>query len=311
MSGPGAAYNSFSKMNIVVPLIQPIPGLDKHTHEATVRLAGVKTASYLGKASQDLEPDEKEVFTYEGIVEASRLYPNLPRVAYVYMIQCQGLMHDTYVYGLNVKGILSTLISPTEVLDGAIISGNCAAPCHKNATIHHQNNPIILDLLRRHGKELCFAGVILTNESTMLADKKRGAFYSTKLARIIGAEGAVISEEGGGNPETDLMLNCKNLENAGIRTVLVTDEYAGRDGRSQGLADVTKEADAVITNGNGNQLVTLPPMERVIGSIESVAIITGGSSGSLHPDGSITVEIAGIMGSCCEMGYERLTTRLK
>ena len=37
-------------------------------------------------------------------------------------------MHDTYVYGLNVKGILSTMIGPLEVLDGAIISGNCAAP---------------------------------------------------------------------------------------------------------------------------------------------------------------------------------------
>ena len=37
-------------------------------------------------------------------------------VIYAYMIQSQGLMHDTYVYGLNVKGILSTLISPLEVL---------------------------------------------------------------------------------------------------------------------------------------------------------------------------------------------------
>jgi glycine reductase len=168
-----------------------------------------------------------------------------------------------------------------------------------------------MDLLRRHGKELCFAGVILTNESTMLADKRRGAFYSTKLARILGAQGAIISEEGGGNPETDLMLNCKHLEQAGIKTVLVTDEYAGRDGRSQGLADVTPEADAVITNGNGNQLVTLPAMDRVIGSLESVKIITGGSSGSINADGSITVEIAGIMGSCCELGFENLTTRLK
>lgn len=311
MSGPGADYNSFSKMNIVVPLITPIPGLDKHTHEATVRLAGLKAAAYLGKASKDLEPDEKEIFTYNPIIEAAQLYPDLPRVAYVYMIQCQGLMHDTYVYGLNVKGILSTLISPTEVLDGAVVSGNCAAPCHKNATIHHQNNPVIMDLLRRHGKELCFIGVILTNESTMLADKKRGAFYTQNLAKIIGAQGAIITEEGGGNPETDLMLNCKNLEQAGIKTVLITDEYAGRDGRSQGLADVTPEADAVITNGNGNQLVTLPPMEKIIGSLESVEIITGGFSGSLHPDGSITVEIASIMGSCCELGYERLTTRLK
>jgi glycine reductase complex component B subunit alpha and beta len=311
MTGPGADYNSFSKMNLIVPLITPISNLDKHSHETAVRIAGLKTAEYLARASKGLEPDNVEVFNYETIQDSATKYPDLPKVAYVYMIQCQGLMHDTYVYGLNVKGILSTLISPTEVLDGAIVSGNCAAPCHKNATIHHQNNAVILELLRRHGKDLCFTGVILTNESAMLSDKKRGAFYASNLARMIGAQGAIITEEGGGNPETDLMLNCKHLEIKGIKTVLVTDEYAGRDGRSQGLADVTPEADAVITNGNGNQFVTLPAMERVIGSIESVKIITGGSNGGLHADGSISVEIAAIMGSCCEIGNERLTTKLK
>lgn len=311
MSGPGAEYNSFSKMNIVAPLITPIPGLDKHTHEATVRLAGLKAAAYLAEATKDLLPDEVEKLEYDPITEAALKYPDLPKVGYVYMIQCQGLMHDTYVYGLNVKGILSTLISPLEVLDGAIVSGNCAAPCHKNATIHHQNNPVIVDLLRRHGKELCFVGVILSHESTMLDYKKRAAYYSNNLAKIIGAEGAIVTEEGGGNPETDLMLNCKNLEHSGIKTVLITDEYAGRDGRSQGLADVTPEADAVITNGNGNELITLPPMDKTIGSLESVEIITGGFSGSLNPDGSITVEIASIMGSLCELGFERLTTKLR
>lgn len=311
MSGPGAKYNSFSKMNNVVLLITPKEGLDKHTHEATVRVAGLKASEYLGKASKDLTPDEEETFVYNPIMEAASLYPNLPKVAYVYMIQSQGLMHDNYIYGLNAKGILSTLISPTEVIDGAIVSGNCAAPCHKNATIHHLNNPVILELLRRHGNDLCFVGVIITNESTMLADKKRGAYYTEKLAKIIGAEGAIITEEGGGNPETDLMLNCKNLENAGIGTVLITDEYAGRDGRSQGLADVTSEADAVVTNGNGNELINLPAMDKVLGSLESVETITGGFSGSLHEDGSITVELASIMGSLCELGYERLTTKLK
>ena len=61
------------------------------------------------------------------------------------------------------------------------------------------------------------------------------------------------------------MLNCKFHERKGIKTVLVTDEYCGRDGSSQGLADVTPEADAVVTNGNGNQFVTLPKMDKVIG----------------------------------------------
>ena len=302
---------SFSKMNILVPLIYPVEGLDKHTHEATVRIAGLKTAAYMAKTTLGLEPDEKEVFEHESILEMGQKYPHLPKVVYVDMVQCQGLMHDTYVYGLNVKGIPSTMIGPLEVLDGAIISGNCAAPGHKNATIHHENNPIILDLLRRHGKELCFVGVLLSNESAMLKEKKRAAYYTSSLSQLLGVDGVIVSEEGGGNPETDLMFNCRLHENKGIKTVLVTDEYCGRDGASQGLADVTPEADAVVTNGNGNQFVVLPKMERVIGDIETVRIITGGNVDSIGEDGTVSVEIAAIMGSCCEMGYEHMTTRLR
>lgn len=311
MSGPAAKYNSFSKMVNIVPLITPTDDLGKHLHEETVRIAGLKAAYYLAKASKNNIPDEVEVFNYDSMNKGSKLYPELPRVAYIHMIQSQGLMHDNYIYGLDAKGILPTLISPTEVIDGIIVSGNCAAPCHKNTTLHHINNPVILDLMRRHGKELNFVGVIITNEHAMLAYKKRSASFTNKLAKLIDAEGVIITEEGGGNPETDLMLNCKLAEESGIKTVLITDEYAGRDGRSQGLADVTPEADAVITCGNGNELITLPAMDRVIGSLESVETITGGFSGSMHEDGSITVELASIMGSLCELGYEYLSTKLK
>ena len=311
MSGPGAEFNSFSKMNILVPLIQPIEGLDKHTHEATVRIAGLKTAAYMAKQTLELEPEQTQSFEHETILEMGVKYPDLPKVIYVDMVQCQGLMHDTYVYGLNVKGILSTLISPLEVFDGAIVSGNCAAPGHKNATIHHENNPIILDLLKHHGKDICFVGVLLSNESAMLKEKMRAAYYTSNLSRIIGVDGIIASEEGGGNPETDLMLNCKFHEQKGIKTVLVTDEYCGRDGASQGLADVTPEADAVVTNGNGNQFVVLPKMDKIIGDIEAARVITGGNANSIGDDGTLSVEIAAIMGSCCEMGYEHMTTRLR
>ena len=311
MSGPGTKYNSFSRMCILALLITPVDNIGKHAHEETVRVAGLKTAAYLGEMTKDLVPEETETFKTDPISNLSKLYPGLPRVVYTYMIQCQGLMHDTYVYGLNVKGILPTMIEPTEVLDGAIVSGNCASPGHKNTSLHHMQNPVILNLLRRHGKDLCFAGVIITIESALLADKKRSAFYASNLARLIGAEGAIITEEGGGNPETDLMLNCKYFEANGIKTVLITDEYAGRDGASQGLADVTPEADAVITNGNGNEYITLPKMDKIIGKLENVKIITGGNASSIGEDGSVSVEIAAIMGSLCELGYEKMTTRLR
>ncbi|OQB43772.1 MAG: Glycine reductase complex component B subunits alpha and beta [Synergistetes bacterium ADurb.Bin155] len=49
-------------------------------------------------------------------------------------------------------------------------------------------------------------------------------------------------------------------------------------------------------------------MDTVIGWPESIDRITGGHAGSLSPDGSVDMEIAGIMGSTNELGLENLTT---
>ena len=67
----------------------------------------------------------------------------------------------------------------------------------------------------------------------------------------------------------------------------------------------------IVTNGNGNQFVTLPKMDKVIGNQENVRIITGGNSESINADGTVSVGIAAIMGSCCEMGYEHMMTKLR
>ncbi len=60
--------------------------------------------------------------------------------------------HDTYVYGVDAKRTLSTIMNPTEVMDGAIVSGNCVSACDKNPTYVHENNPVVHDLFEEHGK---------------------------------------------------------------------------------------------------------------------------------------------------------------
>ena len=47
-------------------------------------------------------------------------------------------------------------------------------------------------------------------------------------------------------------MNCKKIEGKGVKTVIITDEYAGRDGASQSLADADVAANAVVTGGNAN-----------------------------------------------------------
>ncbi|HOL18273.1 MAG TPA: glycine/sarcosine/betaine reductase component B subunit [Bacillota bacterium] len=306
MGGPGAAYSPFSQTLNVVVKITPVEGLPQHKHEQAVRLAGLKAAAYLGNAGRELEPDQLEVYELGSYLENAAAFPGLPKVVYLYMLQSQGLLHDTYVYGVDAKKILPSLISPTEIMDGAIVSGNCVSACDKNTTYHHQNNPVIAQLFQRHGRDLCFLGVVITNENVTLADKERSSSYAAKLVKMIGAEGAIITEEGFGNPDTDLMMNCRKLEELGVKTVLITDEYAGRDGASQSLADAVPQANAVVSAGNANEMITLPPCGKVIGDLEAAEVIAGGFAGALAPDGSLRVEIQAITGSTCELGFSKL-----
>jgi sarcosine reductase len=309
MSGPGADYTPFSKLNNLVVVCQPVDGLKQHAHEKAVRLAGLKAAAYLGKLAKGVEPDEVEVFETPSLKEGILKYPDLPRVAYVQMLQTQGLLHDTYVYGVDMKQSLTTMLYPTELMDGAVVSGNCVSACDKNTTYHHLNNPVVQDLFAKHGTELNFVGVIITNENVYLADKERSSDWSAKLAEFLGVDGVIISQEGFGNPDTDLIMNCKKIEAKGIKTVIITDEYAGRDGASQSLADADPSADAVVTGGNANMLISLPPMEKVIGHPEVANVIAGGFDGSLQPDGSIVAELQVITGATNELGFNKLSAR--
>lgn len=311
MTGPGAKYSPFSNLANLVIVCEPTDNYleHKHEYEHAVRLLGLRAAKYIGEIGRDVEPDE--IITYEtlGIIEGKEKYPDLPRVAYLHMLQSQGLLHDTYVYGVDAKKILPTIINPTELMDGAILSGNCVSACDKNTTYHHQNNPIVEDLFKEHGKTLNYVCNIITNENVYLDDKRRSSDMSSKIAKMLDLDGVIVSEEGFGNPDTDLIMNATKLEQKGIDTVLVTDEYAGSDGKSQSLADANPLANAVVSGGNANEIVVLPKLDKVIGEITYIDKIAGGHVGSLREDGSIEVEIQVITGATNEIGYNLLSAR--
>lgn len=310
MWGEGAKWTPFSKTYNLVVDITPVEGLQPHIHEETVRLAGLKAAEYVGEAGRDVEPDEVLVYEMGSHAEESKKYPDLPKVVYVEMLISQGLLHDGYVYGVNTQQILPTLLHPNEEIDGAVISGNCVAACDKITTYQHQNNSVILDLYEQHGKTINFLGVILTPELTTLDGKFRTCDYTAKLCKMLGADGVIVSEEGYGNPDSDLLMICKRLENAGIKTVLITDECSGWDGMSQPLADTTKEAVAVVSTGNVSHVVTLEPADKVIGDDKAIATLAGGWEGCLEEDGSMKCELNAVIGSTSEIGYHYCTAKL-
>ena len=310
MAGPGAEYTPFSKtLNLVVRAeVDEHCKSNQYQHEAVLRKIGQAVGRWVGELARNVKPDEVQTYETLPLPQQLQAHPGLPKVGYVYMLQSQGLLHDTYYYGVDVKTIVPTLMYPTEAMDGAITSGNCVSACDKNPTYVHQNSPVIEELYKRHGKDINFVGVIITNENVTLADKERSSNMVAKLAVQLGLDAAIVSEEGFGNPDADLMMNCRKLEAVGIKTVLLTDEYAGWMGESQSLADAHPAADAVVTNGNANEIIQLPAM-KVIGHAHYADIIAGGFDGSLHADGSISVEIQAITGATNELGFHNLTTR--
>ena len=143
-----------------------------------------------------------------------------------------------------------------------------------------------------------------------------GAEYAAPVAgsnvqpvQMLDLDGVIVSQEGFGNPDTDLIMNCKKIEAEGVKTVIITDEYAGRDGRSQSLADADAAADAVVTGGNANQVVILPKLDKVIGTLDYVTKIAGASEETLREDGSLEVELQVITGATNETGFNKLSAR--
>ncbi|ERK65464.1 glycine reductase, subunit ABC [Leptotrichia sp. oral taxon 215 str. W9775] len=309
MTGPGAEYTPFSKLNNLVIIAEPAEGIKQHEHEKAVRYIGFKAAKYLGELARNLQPEETKVYETKPLLEQIAQYPDLPKVGYVYMLQTQGLLHDTYVYGVDAKQIVPTILYPTEIMDGAIVSGNCVSACDKNPTYVHLNNGVIEELYEKHGKEINFLGVIITNENVYLADKERSSNWTAKFTKYLGLDAAIVSQEGFGNPDTDLIMNCKKIETEGVKTVIVTDEYAGQNGASQSLADADPKANAVVTGGNANQLIVLPKLDKIIGHIDVVNVIAGGHHDSLKEDGTIEVEIQAITGATNETGFGYLTAK--
>ena len=309
MWGEGAKWTPFSKTFNLTVDITPVPGLTPHIHEETVRIAGLRAAEIIGEAGRDVEADEVVCWEMGGLFEEAAKYPKLPKVMYVEMMITQGLLHDTFIYGVNAQTILPTLLHPNEELDGAVISGNCVAACDKITTYQHLNNGVIVDLYEQHGKTINFLGCAMAPEHTTLNGKLRVSDFILNMAKMYGADAVVVSEEGYGNPDTDLLMICKKLENAGIQTVLITDECAGRDGMSQPLADTAQEAVAVISCGNVSHVVNLPPAEKVIGDPKSIAVLAGGWEGALGEDGSLSCELNAVIGSTSEIGCFNVTCK--
>ena len=110
---------------------------------------------------------------------------------------------------------------------------------------------------------------------------------AAKVAGELGADGAIVTTDAGGNSHTDTMLTVRACEQAGIRTVALVAEMGG-------LTDHVPEADAIVSVGNAEELVPEWRPERVLGGD---VLLDGRPARDAGP-----VPVRNYLGATCQMG---------
>ena len=276
MSGEGQKYTLFGQLNNLVLVADTNEEFEKREQQKkndALRRAGHRLAEYVAGCVKELVPEETEVFELGGMIKRDAETEKLPSVVYVMQPQSQmeEMGYNDLVYGWDMNHVVPTVMHPNEILDGAMVSGSFMPVSSKWSTYDFQNCPNIKTLYREHGKTINFLGVIMSNLNVALEQKERSAQFVAQIANSLGADGAVVAEEGYGNPDADFVACIVALENAGVKTVGVTNECTGRDGQSQPLVTLDEKCDAIVSCGNVSELIELPPMETVLGELQALA----------------------------------------
>ena len=303
MSGEGAKHTLFSELInicIVANTDEEFERYEQQKKNTAIRMASHRFAEYLGTTVKKLEPEVIETFELGPITKRANDVDKLPSVVLVMQPQSQmeELGYNDLVYGWDMNKYVPTFMHPNEVLDGAIISGSFMPASSKWSTYDFQNFPTIRELYKEHGKSINFLGVIMSNLNVSLEQKRRSAMFVAQIAKSLGADGAIVTEEGYGNPDADYILCLAALEDVGVKTVGISNECTGRDGASQPLVTLDKKANALVSTGNVSELIELPPVDLVNGELESLGRdgLSGGWAfdevlgGSVRENGSIIME---------------------
>ncbi|HLH22104.1 MAG TPA: glycine/sarcosine/betaine reductase component B subunit [Chloroflexota bacterium] len=265
LGGAGARWSEYANLHHVVLSAAAPPGISAAEHQRGLLEAGLKAAVALARTTIEREAAAVEVFDLPPLLAPAPT--DLPRIGYVYQIRSQQrptLDDEPILYGSNVRHLLPTLLHPNEVLDGALTTGY---HLFQTETYAIQNHPVITALARRHGTELWVSGVIAIITTPAPEDRARNVAMAVGLAAdVLGLDGVLLTKTAGGMPETDLMLVAEGCEQAGVKTALIVWERL-TNGRSESpLTVFSPLADAIVSTGDRDAWITLPPVARVIGS---------------------------------------------
>jgi glycine reductase len=292
MSGPWAELMPQSRLINVCLVVEPDPAIDVHSKNEVVHRATLAVSDHLARAVRDLAAPDVETFELTPA-------PALPGVVYIQCVHSpQAMSHSEHTFCTGTYGMTRLtppwLLHPNEILDGAL-SGPYRTMFATSWTV--MNNPLLLELYRRHGRTVNFLGVIaFRTEWTTQHEKDLMAEQAAKLAKMLGAQGALVTWDAGGNEYIEVVHTVRACERLGIKTVFLTSED-NPEGGAPSLLKPLPEADAIVTTGFFNasllDLGAMPPVERVIGygtkgagSVEDATVLMRGdvdAQGAIPP----------------------------
>ena len=265
MSGPGM-LPPYDELSLVCLTMRHEQGLESEEVQTAVYSAALRVAERLAKTMTSLTPADTEEFDFEGD------HPSLPGIVFVPHLasaEWQAPSGARTVLGPSIFG--QTRLSapwhlyPTEMMDGAVFGTYGHG---RPETWQLSNNPIVMDLSRRHGKTLKFLGGIIQRTNwTLQSEKELMAQRAALLAKRLGASGAIVTTNYRGQRFLETALTVQALERIGISTVLLTEEEDNENGAAPPLLVSVPEMASVVSTGTGELGHSFPQVERVLGAI--------------------------------------------
>lgn len=269
-------------------------------HKA-LRRAGLVIGVYLASIAARTTAPGREIF------ELTKVSAGLPRA--VFICQLVALQYwnsgEPILYGNDLANMIPTILHPNEFIDTGVIA------CDFNLNIDtysFQNNRIIKELYRRHGKDLDFAGIIAVAAHVTREQREFSVQMAVKLAcDVLRADIAILTKVGGGIPESDVMMTIDGLEKRGVKTV---GALWGHEGGSMNevLTAFSPMANALVSVGLEDGRLKLPAIANVIGGMKIDFLRNNPEEGTVIQDasGPLDVVYSNICGAIDQLGAGRM-----
>ncbi len=264
MSGPGDV-TPYSKLHNLCITLEAREGLGAEDWHSAMTRATFKVVDRLALTIADLDPPETEVFDMTPAEDRPGVTSIFNLASDEWFCGARSVL-GTSIYG-QTRLSAPWALSPTELFDGAIVQSG-----HSGSTWAMTNNPVALKMAREHGKTCNYVGALIqrTNWTTQ-AEKDMAADRLAHLAMSLGASGAVVTTDIRGQRFVETILGVRACEQAGVSTVLLTQEEDNEDGTAPPLLISAPEVVSVVSTGTGGQEQPFPTVQRAIGSFNDAA----------------------------------------